>query len=162
MAESEPKFFERLTAVFSDPAKAGRREHDYTDTDAYADQFIRGIRSRGALPDASAVPLHRGTSLALDPARDVAIERREAGRTLFQLNQRAGIWEITKDGNFYGHYHSQQPAFDAVEAAAHAIVAGGGCADILLRGRPSRPIAADRIERSGKKTIDPDGAQGIG
>jgi hypothetical protein len=37
--------------------------------------------------------------------------------TLFEVAHRRGIWEVTKDGRFYGHYHSQQPAFDAVEAA---------------------------------------------
>jgi hypothetical protein len=52
---------------------------------------------------------------------------------------RAGIWELTKDGVFYGHYHEPQPAFDAANAAARAIVANGGSADILLRGeRPRR------------------------
>ena len=46
--------------------------------------------------------------------------------TLFEVAHRGGIWEVTKDGRFYGHYLSQQPAFDAVEAAAHAAVASGG------------------------------------
>ncbi len=63
--------------------------------------------------------------------------------TLFEVANRRGIWEVTKDGRFYGHYHSQQPAFDAVEAAAHAAVASGGSADILLRGeRPCRETDA--------------------
>jgi hypothetical protein len=60
--------------------------------------------------------------------------------TLFEIAHRGGIWEVTKDGRFYGHYLSQQPAFDAVEAAAHAAVASGGSADILLRGERS-PLA---------------------
>jgi hypothetical protein len=30
--------------------------------------------------------------------------------TLFEVAHRGGIWEVTKDGRFYGHYHSQQPA----------------------------------------------------
>jgi hypothetical protein len=59
--------------------------------------------------------------------------------TLLELAFRAGFWEVTKDGDFYGHYDVRQHAFDAVEAAAHAIVAGGGCADILLRGERRRP-----------------------
>ena len=32
--------------------------------------------------------------------------------TLFEVAHRRGIWEVTKDGRFYGHYHSQQPAFE--------------------------------------------------
>lgn len=61
--------------------------------------------------------------------------------TLLQLTFRAGLWEVTKDGTFYGRYDAQQRAFEAVEAEAHAIVAGGGCADILLRGERRQPTA---------------------
>jgi hypothetical protein len=66
--------------------------------------------------------------------RNVDAARPPPAPTLFEVAHRGGIWEVTKDGRFYGHYHSQQPAFDAVEAAAHAAVASGGSADILLRG----------------------------
>ena len=58
---------------------------------------------------------------------------------LLQLAFRGGIWEVTKDGTFYGRFDHREQAFDAVEAAAHAIVASGGCADILLRGERRRP-----------------------
>jgi hypothetical protein len=64
-----------------------------------------------------------------------------ADATLLQLALRAGIWEVTRDGDFYGHFHQRQQAFDAMEAAAHAIVAGGGCVDILLRGERRAPAA---------------------
>jgi hypothetical protein len=70
--------------------------------------------------------------------------------TLFEVARRGGIWEVTKDGRFYGHYHSQQPAFDAVEAAAHAAVARRGSADILLRG-----------ERPWQTACRPSGASGV-
>ena len=69
-----------------------------------------------------------------------SVDARQPPSTLFEIAHRGGIWEVTKDGRFYGHYLSQQPAFDAVEAAAHEAVASGGSADILLRGeRP--PLA---------------------
>jgi hypothetical protein len=78
--------------------------------------------------------------------------------TLLEVAHRRGIWEVTKDGRFYGHYHSQQPAFDAVEAAAHAAVASGGSADILLRGeRPwqtaSRPSGASGVVPADRETV---------
>jgi hypothetical protein len=78
--------------------------------------------------------------------------------TLFEVAHRGGIWEVTKDGRFYGHYHSQQPAFDAVEAAAHAAVASGGSADILLRGeRPwqtaSRPSGASGVVPADREKV---------
>jgi hypothetical protein len=50
-------------------------------------------------------------------ARNVDTALRLPAPTLFEVAHRRGIWEVTKDGRFYGHYHSQQPAFDAVEAA---------------------------------------------
>jgi hypothetical protein len=49
--------------------------------------------------------------------RNVDAARPPPAPTLFEVAHRGGIWEVTKDGRFYGHYHSQQPAFDAVEAA---------------------------------------------
>jgi hypothetical protein len=148
MAEAEPTFITRLSAVFSDPLRVGRREHDYTDTHAYADRFMRetlrlvGRRSeRGAAHDTP--PQHlRDLGKRSDAA--VVVPEGQAA-TLLEVSRRAGIWEVTKDGRFYGHYTSDQPAFDAAEAAAFAIVAGGGTADVLWNdGRPSRnaPIGA--------------------
>jgi hypothetical protein len=74
----------------------------------------------------------------------IDIERRErnvdaalppATPTLIQVASQRSIWEVTKDGRFYGHYHSQRPAFD--EQAAHAAVASGGSANVLPRGKRS-------------------------
>lgn len=47
-----------------------------------------------------------------------------------QVRGRAGIWEVIRDDRFYGHYMGYQAAFDAAEAAAMAIVANGGAADL--------------------------------
>ncbi len=66
--------------------------------------------------------------------------------TLFRVNVRGGIWQVTKDGRFYGHYMAGQPAFDAAEAAARAIVARGGTADILWNDRRSQAGTADRAK----------------
>jgi hypothetical protein len=154
MAESEPKFTARLSAVFGDSMQVGRREHDYTDTHAYADQFIRKILRLGdhaqpavapdALPERQPALPERRPALPDDSkqAGQDAAARREVAPTLFEVAHRRGIWEVTKDGRFHGHYRAQQPAFDAVEAAAHAAVASGGSADILLRGeRPPRRVS---------------------
>src|SRR5579871_4669849 len=84
----------------------------------------------------------------LRPARPMRHDQRPSIRSRTWLNSRRSFrpffsWgaapELTKDGAFYGHYYGQQPAFDAANAAARAIVANGGSADILLRGeRPRR------------------------
>src|SRR6185312_116165 len=140
MAESEPEFVERLDSVFGGPMRMSRREHDYTDTDGYADRFIRGIRRLDDPPEAVAAPRAPDAprSADLDPVPPMA-RQPETVPILFQLARRAGVWEVTKDGAFYGHYYEKQPAFEAVNAAAQAIVASGRSADILLRGeRPRR------------------------
>ncbi len=40
MSEAEPKFLERLQKTFIENVHTGAAEHDYTDTLAYAHQFI--------------------------------------------------------------------------------------------------------------------------
>lgn len=43
LAETEPKFLERLQHVFTRHRVMGAEEQDYTDTSQYAEQFIRQI-----------------------------------------------------------------------------------------------------------------------
>jgi hypothetical protein len=61
--------------------------------------------------------------------------RDNSASTLFEVAHRRGLWEVTRDGRFYGHYFSRQSSFDAIESAAHAAMASGGSADIVLRGQ---------------------------
>ena len=55
-----------------------------------------------------------------------------------QVRGRAGIWEVIQDDRFYGHYIGYQAAFDAAEAAAMAIVANGGAADLRFKQGQAR------------------------
>jgi hypothetical protein len=64
--------------------------------------------------------------------------------TLFGVKLRGGIWQVTRDGHFYGHYMTGQPAFEAAEAAARTVVASGGAADIRWNVRPRQAIRAMR------------------
>jgi hypothetical protein len=43
MAESEPKFLDRLEEIFTEHHTLGADEQNYTDTAAYAQQFIRQV-----------------------------------------------------------------------------------------------------------------------
>jgi hypothetical protein len=43
MAESEPKFLDRLRALFTRHHTLGADEHDYVSTNQYAEQFIRQV-----------------------------------------------------------------------------------------------------------------------
>lgn len=43
MAEAEPKFLARLREVFTQRHRLGTREQDFTDTAAYAEEFIQEV-----------------------------------------------------------------------------------------------------------------------
>src|ERR1700759_860494 len=106
MAESEPEFVERLESAFGGPMRVSRREHDFTDTDAYAERFIRGIRRLDDPPEKVPPPSAPDAprSANLDPV-PYMVQQPEIVPTLLQLGRRAGVWELTKDGVFYGHYY---------------------------------------------------------
>ena len=77
--------------------------------------------------------------------------------TLFRVILRGGIWQVTKDGRFYGHCMAGQPAFDAAQAAALSVVASGGAADILWNDRRLQGAAARSGQGAGRHP-DRDGA----
>jgi hypothetical protein len=43
MAEAEPKFLDRLQQIFTKHHTLGADEQDYSDTAAYAEQFIQQV-----------------------------------------------------------------------------------------------------------------------
>ncbi|HKV16835.1 MAG TPA: hypothetical protein VJQ81_17445 [Reyranella sp.] len=62
--------------------------------------------------------------------------------TVLEVKHRDDIWEIIRDGQFHGHYDDDQPAFDAAEAIAVAVVASGGSADLVWTdGRPKSGVS---------------------
>ena len=65
---------------------------------------------------------------------------------MFRVILRGGIWQVTKDGRFYGHYMADRPAFDAAQAAAAGEVASGGTADIIWKDRRPQGAAAHRAK----------------
>ena len=141
MAETEPKFVAQLNAVFSEALPASRREYDFTDTDAYADQFIRKVvqlvERHGLRSKAREQAPHWG-----DLSQDDAPSSGVSAVTQLEVRRHVGIWEIIRDGQFYGHYDDDQPAFDAAEAVAVAVVASGGSADLVWTdGRPKSEIS---------------------
>lgn len=134
MAEAEPKFLDRLRAVFSDPMRVSRAEHDYTDTDAYAERFIREVLRLGDWARRTPVPPEQPrSSLAPERRADASTKLPNATMIKFQMRHRAGIWEVTKDGLFFGHYNQQQQAWDAAKAAAATVIADGGSAVASFR-----------------------------
>lgn len=70
-----------------------------------------------------------------------------------QVRARAGVWEVIRDDRFYGHYMGHTAAFAAAEAAALAIVAKGGSADIRFREQPQSG-APQSAAGSGMRTME--------
>jgi hypothetical protein len=68
--------------------------------------------------------------------------------TRLEVSLRSGIWAVTKDGQFYGHYFGDQSAFDAAKAAAFAVVASGGAADVSWKEPRGHPGASDQAKGS--------------
>jgi hypothetical protein len=58
-------------------------------------------------------------------------DRTERARvTRLEVRCSTGLWQVTRDGKFHGHYDADQSAFDAAEAVALDVVANGGAADL--------------------------------
>lgn len=122
MAESEPKFLDRLSDTFCEPLRRSRAEHDYTDTDSYAAEFIGSVMRLGndaarKWPAAAAVrKLQVGaiSTDAIDVGRLFPLPR-------IQVHQAGGIWHVTRDGQFYGDFCEEQDALEAVETAGRNV-----------------------------------------
>ena len=70
-----------------------------------------------------------------------------------QVRGRAGVWEVLRDDRFYGHYMGHQAAFAAAEAAALAIVAKGGSANLYFREQSPSAVAPP-TPGSGMRTME--------
>jgi len=84
--------------------------------------------------------------VTIDPERPRAVSAPQKRVTLFGVELRGGIWQVTQDGQFYGHYMADQAAFEAARAAAHAVVSSGGAADIRWTDRRQQIGASDRAK----------------
>lgn len=122
MSESEPKFLDRLSETFCVPLRKFRAEHDYTDTGSYAAEFIGTVVRLGKdavskWPAAAAARNLQAGALpkgAIDVGRLFPLPR-------IQVHQAGGIWHVTRDGQFYGDFHEERHALEAVETAGRNI-----------------------------------------
>lgn len=116
VAETEPKLLVRLIDTFCVPMQMAHREHDYTDTDSYAEEFIRtvirlGDKSARKLP--SIVKVHQLDEIP--PSGDIGDEMPLSAPARFRINHMSGVWRVTKDGRFHGDYFKEEYALRAVE-----------------------------------------------
>lgn len=66
--------------------------------------------------------VHKATTLAPDPSGVVSLR--------LEVRRSTGLWQVTRDGRFHGHYHADHLAFEAAEAVVLDVVANGGVADL--------------------------------
>lgn len=75
-------------------------------------------------------------------------DRMERARvTRLEVRRSTGLWQVTRDGQFHGHYDADQSAFDAAEAVALDVVANGGAADLWWND--SRPQSEESDPATG-------------
>ncbi|MHC8494385.1 hypothetical protein ACTU44_16975 [Thalassospira sp. SM2505] len=125
MSRSDPKFVEHLQARFVLPMSRVSHEHDYKETDEYAEDFIRAVMLLEAkgLSGGDKSKLNRSSANkqqgVISPAHAPYAERIErTGRVeRVQLVKKNSIWEISVDGVFRAHYHDREQAL-AAEALA--------------------------------------------
>ncbi len=60
----------------------------------------------------------------------------------FTAAERQGVWSVTRDGLFYGDYHSRDQAVASAQAGARAVESRGGTAQVVLAGQVVPPPLA--------------------
>jgi hypothetical protein len=115
MSRTERHFIDHLLEKFVEPMTMVQHEHDYRDADDYAEEFIRAVgliepttvrRSGESLRDPP-----EPVSVHTSPSSATSVEPIKKDRV--QLRHVHGIWEVTLDGQFSGHYRIKEPALAA-------------------------------------------------
>ena len=127
MAEAEPRFVDRLRATFGSSDQLRRSEHDYVDTESYAEQFIKEVTRLGStlgrvVPNArtSVRPAeYPGTAGSVDAPNSAR------KRDSFEVSIRADVWKVNKNGRFFGDFLSRADAQRTINAALPGSAAEG-------------------------------------
>ena len=133
MAETEPRFIDRLSVTFTDPIGVAHGEQNYIDTASYAERFIREIVRLGEKPRGPKIGIPRSSPTPKRVEQGVAPTLGTPDRlpvVVFELRHHSGIWEVTKDGRFLGDFLSEREALDSAQAAVRSVVGGGGFASL--------------------------------
>ena len=129
LSKGDPKILSSLKNSFCDPIRVSHNEHDYTDTESYAEQFLREVSRLGEDSNTPAASLH--DNAPLQGAEPAVARPSSNGAVAFRVRRRTGIWEVTRDSKFYGDYHAEALALEAAGAAIRGIQAGGGTATLF-------------------------------
>ncbi|MBK5950867.1 hypothetical protein CH339_20255 [Rhodobium orientis] len=117
MSRTEPRFVDHLRKRFVEPMSMAVREHDFRDTDDYAEEFIRAVMLLGELL-ATRPPETASEAIAPRPPQGQGLPpcptEQSSRLDRVQLRERNGIWEVKVDGAFHGDYHQHEQALAAV------------------------------------------------
>lgn len=120
MARTEPRFVDHLRERFVEPMRMVPHEHDYRETNDYAEEFIRAVMLLGEerAPNAKEPEMNdKQPEQPKSRGEKGAFMDRPAQRGGVQVRERNGIWEVRVDGKFRGDYHQKEHALAA--AALH-------------------------------------------
>ncbi|MFD2855014.1 hypothetical protein [Seohaeicola zhoushanensis] len=116
IARSEPRFVDHLKERFVEPMKMSRHEHDYRETDDYAEEFMRAVillgETRAPQPKPLDMPVEQPAPTQGEGGRKPSAEQM-VQRDRVQMRERSGIWEVKLDGKFYGDFLQKEPAIAA-------------------------------------------------
>jgi hypothetical protein len=122
MARTEPRFVDHLRERFVEPMRMVQHEHDYRETDDYAEEFIRAVMLlvEERAPNAKEPEMNdKQPEQPKSRGEKGAFMDRPAQRGGVQVRERNGIWEVRVDGKFRGDYHQKEHALAA--AALHRL-----------------------------------------
>jgi hypothetical protein len=115
MTETEPRFLERLQKTFHVQIKF--HEQDYIYTEDFAAEFVRAVEDTVLSHRTKANSRAKGAGGVRAAPKKQGRDAERIKPAGFQIRNRNGIWEVTEDGLFYGHYFHEQLAKDAVQSA---------------------------------------------
>jgi len=114
MARAEPRFLDHLSKTFVEPMAMARREQDFTETDDYAEEFVRAVVALGEA-HRTRERISRSRRVAGTGATAGLSAGRPGSRVLVQ--ERNGVWSVLVDGHFRGDYLSREHAETAAALA---------------------------------------------
>ena len=111
MSRSEPRFLDYLAKTFVEPMDMARREHDFTDTDSYAKDFVRAAAAlNDAHPQEADVIKDEKDHIQLRTHAAPDGLTRAPWEDRVKTTFRNGIWTVVVDGEFAGDYSTRETA----------------------------------------------------
>jgi hypothetical protein len=134
LAEAKPGFLDRMRDRFAS-ARRGAYEHDYVETADYAEAFLREVMRLGRV-GRGATRATASASPAATSARPVI--RGADSRVVVRSARSSGIWHVTRNGDFFGDFVSEEAARLAAKGAARDIQLRGGLVDLQIEPTAKR------------------------